>query len=468
MSDTPTPYIKRDVAGSTGYECRECGQMYGDWFDRDCDHDYPSMSIDEYVVPDSLQEERIWFLWDMEMKQPLAPWVNGHMFPTKWGEGVMDDPDYDPDERPEGTYEQARFVSEMSPGEIEEVYSPTVNEWKGMDAQYSPNEIETPDSIRPTIMLLPDDYRSPDPGVIFVDFDDVRDPGSGWVTPEVADLVERLDAYTEVSRSGTGLHCFLRGSLPDGVTQVQKDLDEGGHIEIYDHGRFVGNTWHHVEGTPVEVPRDTGVVAEIVDEYAENDSLGAGWSGDSSTGSSDWNPDEVNAYYSGLDVCYVADRDRFAEHRHQAPGDDWQGPHPVHGAQSGQEWDSESGNFGVQPDRNQWYCHWHGFGGTALHLIPILEGWVGCTDSTPESMSQVFNLDSHMVLKSCLKARDDYDPDDELEGEEPPKAALRAVADIHDLPMDDPDEGILGSLTHKTAVTIYGEMEAGDVPLDDN
>lgn len=460
MSDTPTPYIKRDVAGSTGYECRECGQMYGDWFDRDCEHDYPRVQSDENVVPEMLKQYPIWTVWNGEVKQPLAPWLTGHLFPAKWGKNV--------EERPEAEFDRAEFVAEMGAGELEEAYSKTVTKWKGMDGDYNPRkEIVEPDDIRPTI-ILPHEERAQSPRIMLIDFDDVRQPGSGYVTPEVADIIDRLDAYTEVSSSGTGLHVFVRASLPDGVGRIIEDLETAGHVEMYDHARMVGCTWDHVEGAPVDVPDRQEVVDAIIDEYYDPSSSNGSraWSDADADGfDADYGSEDVSAYYTAVDVRDVADTGTFGEFRKQSPGSEWQGPHPAHGSTS--DAPMKSTNTHITPESGQWYCFAHRTGGYALSLIPVVEGWFECREECPDHMGKILRHDSMLMLKTCLAARDKYDPDDELEDETPPYAALRAVADIHDLPMDDPDEGILGSLTRKTAVTIYGEMEAGDVPLDD-
>lgn len=458
--DLPTIYDTVEIDGKTGYECKECGRLYGDWSDRDCDHSLPTMERAGEHIPVSLKDDEIWFVWDRQMKRPLAPWRTGHMFPVKWGEGVLDDPEYDHEQPPETDYQRASIIAELSPAQIESEYSPTVTDWRGMDGEYAESEITTPDTITPTVMLLPED-RMPDDGLIFVDFDDVRNPATGEVTHEVADLVDDLDTFTEISTSGTGLHGFLRGSLPEGVTQVQAPLHECGHIEMYDHGRFVGNTWWHVAGTPTEIREDDGIVQEIIDEYA-----GAGNSSFSDVGADfdgEFNAEDASDYYTELDVSVVADQGRFAEHRGHAPGDEWKGPHPVHGAQSGEEWDSESANFNVDPESGMWYCFLHEVGGSAIHLIPFIEGWVECSVEWPQQASEAF--DARMLLKACLCARDKYDPEGKLEDAEPPYKALVAVADIHDLPFEDESDNRLGDLTRGTAETIYQQIEADDVDL---
>ena len=69
-----------------------------------------------------------------------------------------------------------------------------------------------------------------------VDFDNVGSHGS--FSDEAEQIVEDLDTYTEISRSGTGLHAVCRGTrLPD--RQVKGVLDNQGEIEVYDANQYV-------------------------------------------------------------------------------------------------------------------------------------------------------------------------------------------------------------------------------------
>jgi primase-polymerase (primpol)-like protein len=67
------------------------------------------------------------------------------------------------------------------------------------------------------------------------DLDDVVT--NGRFTQEALDIVSRLDSYTEVSSSGTGLHVIVEGSFDD-ERKHRGPLNEAGHIEVYDSGRY--------------------------------------------------------------------------------------------------------------------------------------------------------------------------------------------------------------------------------------
>lgn len=56
-------------------------------------------------------------------------------------------------------------------------------------------------------------------------------------------------------------------------------------------------------------------------------------------------------------------------------GDEWQGPHPIHGSTNG-------GNIGINVEKNFWHCFRHNTGGDALSLVGVLEGVIQCEDCT--------------------------------------------------------------------------------------
>lgn len=85
-----------------------------------------------------------------------------------------------------------------------------------------------------------------------IDFDDCRNKETGDITPDVVDIVNRMNSYTEISPSGTGLHIISKGRLPD--SGKRKD-----QIEMYDRGRFFTVTGNQLPGTSNEVSGSPGV-----------------------------------------------------------------------------------------------------------------------------------------------------------------------------------------------------------------
>jgi len=72
-----------------------------------------------------------------------------------------------------------------------------------------------------------------DEGFIFIDLDHVRDAETGETEPWALNVIETLDTYTELSRSGTGYHLVCRGTLDE-------DFNAGGapsQIEIFSGNR---------------------------------------------------------------------------------------------------------------------------------------------------------------------------------------------------------------------------------------
>jgi P4 family phage/plasmid primase-like protien len=57
-------------------------------------------------------------------------------------------------------------------------------------------------------------------------------------------------------------------------------------------------------------------------------------------------------------------------------GDEYYGPHPVHGSDNGH-------NFWVKPAEGSWHCFRHSTGGGAWSLLAVLEGIIRCEDAVP-------------------------------------------------------------------------------------
>jgi len=96
-----------------------------------------------------------------------------------------------------------------------------------------------------------------------LDFDDVKE-GSNF-TEEVLDLVERLDSYTEVSSSGTGLHIIAEGKHLDD-RKTRGDLSEAGHLEVYSQSRYFVLTGDIFNGLETVESRPT-IVRVVQKEY---------------------------------------------------------------------------------------------------------------------------------------------------------------------------------------------------------
>lgn len=385
-------------------------------------------------TPEPLKGEERWALWNGDEKIPRAPWETGHMYPAEWGK--------DSDANPMADYKTAKRFAGVSKEALHKSYP-------------FPEE---PEEVYPTIFLK--HYEREEHRLCQIDFDDVRDPETGETTKEVAELVEKFDAFTEISTSGKGIHIFVRATLPKGLGKFIADLDGKGQIEIYDHGRFVGFTREHVEGTPEDrIPEAQMTVDAVIDRYAtpehreRMERAGNKQQRDERTAtevlgemrSSSGQATAENPYYS-LSVEDVAQQGPFAYH-----SDGNQGPHPGHGGTSTPDTDSK--NF-VAEDGDGWYCFAHEDGGGALQLVAVLNGVVSCGNS-----DEIYT-DRRKLLKTCLHAKDEYTV---LEDENPPYDALVAVAEWKDIEMQDPENKTLGKQAHRIASIVYEDMEVGDV-----
>lgn len=422
------------------------------------------MSVDAFTVgmessrrfiPDEMKEFDHWVLWSPEFgKQVMAPWVTGHCYPASWGEDEVF--------RPETSFEKAKMLADLPPRELHQTYPfPPLDEGDGTP--------HMPERLIPTFLLLHD---PPEPPIMQVDFDDVRDPASGCVTEEVQQIVDELDAFTEISQSGEGLHVFVRASLPGGLGKFIASLDDIGDIEMYDHGRVVGATWDHVDETPDDVPERQEVVEELIEKYetdeqrkrresrtGQSGGLGA-YDGDTTSGieaalrkrdsSSSRSP------YFDIDIRSIADTGYFSRYRKEAPNHDWQGPHPGHGPRHSDL--DECTNFNVDTHQNSWYCFVHDSGGRAIELAAVLANDVDvdCDDLPRNAASEGWLGDRPVkILKTCLWLRDRGGVPDDTK---PPHAALLGVADVEDLHVRDRDRGILGEKNAELCRRVYDEM----------
>ncbi len=95
-----------------------------------------------------------------------------------------------------------------------------------------------------------------------VDLDDVRDPETGVLTSRAVEIVSRLESYTEVSPSGTGVKLWVRARL-------SRAWKKPG-VEVYPHARWFAVTGHSLSGSPQTVePRQEEVEEIIREEFPE-------------------------------------------------------------------------------------------------------------------------------------------------------------------------------------------------------
>ena len=96
-----------------------------------------------------------------------------------------------------------------------------------------------------------------------MDVDHCIDPDTGALNEIVSAILTKLPpTYIELSPSGTGLHIFLRGTMPD-----KGNKNEANGVEMYAHSRFFTMTGKRYGDSPMEIAEDNGALAWIHATY---------------------------------------------------------------------------------------------------------------------------------------------------------------------------------------------------------
>jgi primase-polymerase (primpol)-like protein len=111
--------------------------------------------------------------------------------------------------------------------------------------------------------------------VVGLDLDNVRDPETGDLEAWAQNLVDRLESFTEVSASGTGLHIYVLGIKPgDNCRRGQESTLERfdkAELEIYDESRYFAVTGDRLEDTPQTLEQRNSTLAEVYEEFLTDD-----------------------------------------------------------------------------------------------------------------------------------------------------------------------------------------------------
>ena len=90
-------------------------------------------------------------------------------------------------------------------------------------------------------------------GIVFIDFDHVRNAKTGEIAPWASEIIAALDSYTEVSPSGDGLHVYALGKLPEKAAGIEREFSDGTRVEMYDAGRYTTITGALLAGSPANL-----------------------------------------------------------------------------------------------------------------------------------------------------------------------------------------------------------------------
>jgi hypothetical protein len=129
-------------------------------------------------------------------------------------------------------------------------------------------------ALRPFLGLA---FRfAPSDPFAFIDLDHCRNRDTGEVESWALEIVRRLDSYTEISPSGTGMKIIIRGTKPGPRC---RNRNRPHSPEIYDHTQFSTLTGNRLSLPGLELPADVqDRQAELEALYAETfpEETGAG------------------------------------------------------------------------------------------------------------------------------------------------------------------------------------------------
>ncbi|MEM0136377.1 MAG: hypothetical protein QXU18_14320, partial [Thermoplasmatales archaeon] len=78
-------------------------------------------------------------------------------------------------------------------------------------------------------------------------------------------------------------------------------------------------------------------------------------------------------------ISWISLADLIDLSKFKKSGSHYQGPHPVHGSETGV-------NLSIDLERNLWHCFRHSSGGGPLQWIAVQEGVIDCSESVPGAL----------------------------------------------------------------------------------
>src|SRR5215207_6708848 len=105
-----------------------------------------------------------------------------------------------------------------------------------------------------------------------IDLDKCRNRETGEIEPWARKIVAALNSYTEVSPSGTGLHIFVKATLPGRNNRK-------GPVEMYESGRYFTLTGRHLDGTPAEIHERQDVLERLYRHVFKNEKASSATNG---------------------------------------------------------------------------------------------------------------------------------------------------------------------------------------------
>jgi hypothetical protein len=105
--------------------------------------------------------------------------------------------------------------------------------------------------------------------VYAVDLDHCRNPESGIIDQWAKDILTELDSYSEVSPSGTGVHVFVKGMLPDGAKNTNDLNKDKNRVEVFTNKHHITITGNRLEEYPATIEDRSQIIEAIYNEVLE-------------------------------------------------------------------------------------------------------------------------------------------------------------------------------------------------------
>ena len=102
-----------------------------------------------------------------------------------------------------------------------------------------------------------------------VDLDHCRNPETGEIEEWAKDILARLNSYSEVSPSKTGIHVFVRGMLPQGSKNTNDQMKDKNRVEIYTDKHHITVTGWRLLSYPETIEDRSEIIKAIYDEVLE-------------------------------------------------------------------------------------------------------------------------------------------------------------------------------------------------------
>jgi hypothetical protein len=102
-----------------------------------------------------------------------------------------------------------------------------------------------------------------------VDLDHCINPDTGAVDQWARDLLDRMNSYSEISPSGTGIHVFLKGMLPEGSKNTNDQMKDKNRVEVFVNKHHITITGKRLESHPATIEDRSEIIAAIYNEVLE-------------------------------------------------------------------------------------------------------------------------------------------------------------------------------------------------------